>query len=114
MSEIHELDPQDNDLKHDDGTPFSSEERYAFFEKAKQIFKERYKDNRANVFSSEVTVGEQLDMLWHELDTKGKISKEGNWYKKIKEVKESNPKDDTFYQEALSQIPQMRENNKSH
>ena len=34
----------------------------------------------------------QLDMLWHELNTTGTISTEGTWFNTVKEVKDNNPK----------------------
>lgn len=38
-------------------------------------------------------VGEQLDMLWHELNNTGTISVDGEWFSHVKEVKESLPKE---------------------
>jgi len=35
-------------------------------------------------------IGEQLDMLWHELNQNGTITNEGNWFNKIKSIKEIN------------------------
>jgi hypothetical protein len=59
----------------------------------------QYKKDRAAEYPS---VEEQLDMIWHELNTKGHLSKsyeteEGitvfsTWYGAVKGVKESNPK----------------------
>jgi hypothetical protein len=37
-------------------------------------------------------LGEQLDMLWHELNASGSISANGTWFNTIKDVKDSNPK----------------------
>lgn len=34
----------------------------------------------------------QLDMLWHELNTSGSITTDGTWFNTIKEVKDTNPK----------------------
>ena len=39
------------------------------------------------------TVGEQLDMLWHELESNGTISDIGEWFTHIKNVKENFPKE---------------------
>ena len=36
--------------------------------------------------------GEQLDMLYHELETSGSLTTSGSWYKIIKSVKDENPK----------------------
>ena len=37
-------------------------------------------------------ISEQLDMLWHELNTNGSITAEGEWFNAIKQVKEAHPK----------------------
>ena len=37
-------------------------------------------------------VGEQLDMLFHELETTGSLSISGSWFNTIKAVKDANPK----------------------
>jgi len=37
-------------------------------------------------------VQEQLDMLWHEINTSGSISTDGTWFNAIKDVKDTNPK----------------------
>jgi hypothetical protein len=37
-------------------------------------------------------LGEQLDMLWHELNTSGSISTNGSWFQSINEVKTQFPK----------------------
>ena len=39
------------------------------------------------------TIGEQLDMIWHELDSNGTINADGEWFKHIKSIKESFPKE---------------------
>jgi hypothetical protein len=39
------------------------------------------------------TIGEQLDMIWHEIENTGTISDVGEWFTHIKNVKESLPKD---------------------
>ena len=36
--------------------------------------------------------GEYLDMLWHEIDDKGSISVNGEFYKQIKKVKDTHTK----------------------
>ncbi len=38
-----------------------------------------------------LSIAEQLDMLWHDID-EGKLDKNGEWYKAIKKVKDDNPK----------------------
>ena len=37
-------------------------------------------------------VKDQLDMLWHEIDKNGSISKEGMWYNMILDIKGAYPK----------------------
>jgi hypothetical protein len=38
------------------------------------------------------TIGNQLDMLWHELNTSGSISTDGTWFQSIQQVKQQYPK----------------------
>ena len=38
------------------------------------------------------TIGNQLDMLWHELNQSGSLTTNGEWFNSIKEVKDNNPK----------------------
>ena len=38
------------------------------------------------------TIGNQLDMLWHELKVSGSLTTNGEWFNTIKEVKDNNPK----------------------
>lgn len=35
---------------------------------------------------------DQLDMLWHEINLKGSISSEGQWFQSIKSIKQKYPK----------------------
>lgn len=37
-------------------------------------------------------IGNQLDMLWHELNTTGTISSDGAWFNAIKDIKDNIPK----------------------
>jgi hypothetical protein len=37
-------------------------------------------------------VREQLGMIWHEINTNGSLSSEGEWFNAIKEVKDTHPK----------------------
>jgi hypothetical protein len=37
-------------------------------------------------------ITDQLDMLWHEINNNGSLSNEGEWFNRIKAVKEDNPK----------------------
>ena len=38
-------------------------------------------------------LGEQLDMLWHEINNNGTITDSGEWFNSIKSVKEQFPKE---------------------
>jgi len=38
------------------------------------------------------TIGNQLDMLWHELNNSGSLSTTGEWFNQIKSVKDTFPK----------------------
>jgi hypothetical protein len=48
-----------------------------------------YDSQRINSYP---TIGNQLDMLWHELNQSGSLTTNGEWFNSIKEVKENNPK----------------------
>ena len=48
-----------------------------------------YDANRVNSYP---TIGNQLDMLWHELNQSGSLTTNGEWFNTIKEVKDNNPK----------------------
>lgn len=48
-----------------------------------------YDSQRINSYP---TIGNQLDMLWHELNQSGSVSTNGEWFNTIKEVKDNNPK----------------------
>jgi hypothetical protein len=39
-------------------------------------------------------LGEQLDMLWHEINENGSISSSGQWFQSISDVKTQFPKDE--------------------
>lgn len=48
-----------------------------------------YGFSRMNNYPS---IGNQLDMLWHELNTSGSISTDGNWFQSIQQIKQQYPK----------------------
>jgi hypothetical protein len=48
-----------------------------------------YDSQRINLYP---TIGNQLDMLWHELNQSGSLTTDGEWFNAIKEVKDNNPK----------------------
>lgn len=103
----HPLDPG-APLRHADGTDFSDAERQAFFENVEQRVRGYYKDERANHYATDLPVGEQLDMLWHELDQTGSISKDGAWFGAVKAVKEAYPNGDAAYQKALADVAALK------
>ena len=37
-------------------------------------------------------ITDQLDMLWHEVNTNGTLSDGGDWFNTIKEIKDNHPK----------------------
>jgi len=47
----------------------------------------------ARRMSSYPQISNQLDMLWHELNTNGSISADGAWFSAIKAVKDAHPKE---------------------
>ena len=48
-----------------------------------------YGARRMNAYPS---FADQLDLLWHELNTSGSVSTNGSWFNTIKTVKDDNPK----------------------
>jgi len=48
-----------------------------------------YKEKRKKSYPS---LGDQLDMLYHELTSNGSISTNGEWYQAIMSIKETYPK----------------------
>tara|TARA_B110000503_G_scaffold116822_1_gene176270 strand:+ start:388 stop:717 length:330 start_codon:yes stop_codon:yes gene_type:complete len=104
----HLLDPL-TPLLHADGTDFTEAERLTFFQNVENSVLNSYKRSRADVYINELSIADQLDMIWHEVDSTGSISKDGEWYNAIKSVKENNPKNDVAYQKALSDVSEMRQ-----
>lgn len=49
----------------------------------------QYKVDRSNEYPN---IKDQLDMLWHEVNTSGTISNDGQWFNSIKGVKDAHPK----------------------
>ena len=103
----HELDPR-APLAHPDGTAYSAEERYAFFENVKQTFMQAHREKRAMHFMQSLPIADQLDLLWHELNDTGVIAKDGPWYTAVKTAKDSFPKDDSAYQKAVLDVIELR------
>jgi len=48
-----------------------------------------YDSQRMNSYP---TIGNQLDMLWHELNQSGSLTTNGEWFNQIKSVKDTFPK----------------------
>ena len=86
---IHELDNGEELLSPIDGTPFTEDQRYGFFVGLQEWNNTQYQRDRQQKFPS---IGNQLDMLWHELNNSGSISTDGIWFNEIKSVKDEHPK----------------------
>ena len=86
---IHELDKGEPLLSPIDGTPYTENQRYGFYIGLAEHYATQYQRDRQQIYPS---LGNQLDMLWHELNVSGSLTTDGNWFNKIKEVKENNPK----------------------
>ena len=65
-------------------TPFRDDQRLAHFD----FLKVEYQYKRKTEYP---ILEEQLDLLWHAIDA-GKLDKTSDFYKKLKAVKENNPK----------------------
>ena len=85
----HELDNGEPLLSPVDGTPLTEDQRYGFYVGLAEHYSTQYQRDRQQIYPS---LGNQLDMLWHELNTSGSLTSNGEWFNKIKEVKENNPK----------------------
>jgi hypothetical protein len=82
----------DSVLLNLDGTPF--EDFPEDFETKKQELIDAYNSNlyqkkRALEYPR---ITDQLDMLWHEINSTGSISSDGAWFQSIQEVKNNIPK----------------------
>jgi hypothetical protein len=86
---IHTLDNGDPLLSPIDGTPLTEDQRYGFFLGLQEWNNTQYQRDRQQIYPS---LGNQLDMLWHELNTSGSISVDGSWFQSIQEVKQQYPK----------------------
>jgi hypothetical protein len=86
---IHELDNGEELLSPLDGTPLTQDQRYGFYVGLKEWQDTQYQRNRQQSFPS---IGNQLDMIWHELNTSGSISSDGTWFQSIQEIKQEYPK----------------------
>jgi hypothetical protein len=85
----HELDNGEPLLSPVDETPLTEDQRYGFYVGLAEHYATQYQRDRQQIYPS---LGNQLDMLWHELNVSGSLTSNGEWFNKIKEVKENNPK----------------------
>ena len=84
----HELD--DNTiLTLPDETPYTEEQRYGFYVGLKEWQDIQYQRDRQQIYPS---LGNQLDMLWHELNQSGSLTTNGEWFNTIQSVKDQFPK----------------------
>lgn len=59
-------------------------------QKAQEIQeREAYKFKRMQQYPA---IGDQLDMIWHTINSGGELDKDSQFYKSIKQIKDSNPK----------------------
>ena len=86
---IHELDNGEPLLSPIDGTPLTEEQRYGFYLGLKEWQDTQYQRDRQQIYPS---LGNQLDMLWHELNVSGSLTTDGNWFQSIQQVKQQYPK----------------------
>ena len=84
----HELD-DDSILELPDGSPYTEDQRYGFYVGLAEHYATQYQRDRQQIYPS---LGNQLDMLWHELNVSGSLTSNGEWFNKIKEVKQQHPK----------------------
>lgn len=82
----------DNVLLNLDGTPFG--DFPTDFETKKQELIDSY---NSKIYQKKRAVeypriSDQLDMLWHEINSTGSISSDGAWFQSIQEVKNNIPK----------------------
>jgi len=73
--------------------PLSKEEEAAVLAEREAVLKEKaataWLRSRVRTYPR---IGDQLDMLWHELNEKGNIGIDGEWFLTLKKIKDENPK----------------------
>ena len=84
----HELD-DDSILELPDGSPYTEDQRYGFYVGLAEHYATQYQRDRQQIYPS---LGNQLDMLWHELNVSGSLTSNGEWYQSIQQVKQQHPK----------------------
>ena len=85
----HPLDDGTELINPMDGTPYTEIQRFGFYTGLQEVFNTQYQRDRQQIYPA---LGNQLDMLWHELNNSGSLTTNGEWFNKIKEVKDNNPK----------------------
>lgn len=75
--------------ENEDPKPTKEELKKQASKLKREAKKKAYIDQRASEYPS---AEEQLDMLWHMMDSGEIPGAEGEWYKKILEIKEKYPK----------------------
>jgi hypothetical protein len=85
----HPLDDGTELINPMDGTPYTEIQRFGFYTGLQEVFNTQYQRDRQQIYP---TLGNQLDMLWHELNNSGSLTTDGEWFNSIKEVKDNNPK----------------------
>ncbi len=87
--QTHPLDDGTELINPMDGTPYTEIQRFGFFTGLQQVYDTQYQRDREQIYPK---LSNQLDMLWHELNTSGSITTDGIWFNAIKNVKDSIPK----------------------
>lgn len=85
----HPLDDGTPLLNPIDGTSYTENQRYGFFVGLANWKSKQYQRDRVDNYPK---IGDQLDMLWHELDISGSISVSGSWFNAVEHIKTQFPK----------------------
>lgn len=85
---VHELDDGAS-LAMPDGTPYTADQRYGFYVGLANHIANQYKWDRINAYPK---ISDQLDMLWHMMDSETIPGKGSEWYNAILAVKQQHPK----------------------
>ena len=79
--------------KNNNGIPTEVEVESARESMQSEYDAEQYQRDRVEGTGSMYpSTGEQLDMLYHELETSGSLTISGSWFNVVKAVKDANPK----------------------
>ncbi len=72
-------------------TPPSNEDVYDKWKELVAEYDTRYYQLERQFEYNDLTLGEELDALWHDID-EGKLDKTGKFYTTLKSIKDANPK----------------------